>query len=65
MLEEMLGKKIKVVLDDSYSDRSLHGILIFEDDYCIKIELRDRTIFAINKDKIVSVRLFKEDENYG
>jgi len=58
-----LGKKIVVYFKNDKPVHSLFGILLLEDNAQIKLELKDGTIFTIEKDKISRHRLFKEVKN--
>jgi len=63
MFEELIGKKLIVFYKDN--NKSRFGTLIFEDQECLKLELKDGTVFTINKDDISDGREFKESGNYA
>ena len=63
MFEDMLGKKIVIVLKGN--SKSVFGILIFEDEEAIKLEYEGGAIYTFNKDDISYGRLFKECGSNG
>jgi len=59
--ENELGKRVIVYFKDkSIHPHSMFGVLLLETDGEIKLELKDGTIYTINKDEIARHRLFKE-----
>ncbi len=64
MFEDLQGKKIVVELEGANS-KFTFGKLILEDEEVIKLEMNDGAILTINKDRIITARLFKESGNSG
>jgi len=64
MFEDMMGKKIVIVLKGN--SKSVFGILISETAEAIKLEYEGGAVYTFNKDDISYGRLFKEGGgNYG
>ena len=64
MFEDMIGKKIVIVLKGN--SKSVFGKLIFEDEEAVKLEFDGGAIYTFNKDDISYGRLFKEESgNFG
>ena len=61
--ENELGKRVIVYFKSKNHPHSMFGVLLLETDGEIKLELKDGTIYTINKDEIARHRLFKEDRN--
>lgn len=56
-----IGKRLVVMLEEGSNSRTIFGVLIHEDPGFIKLEMKDGTIFTLNKTKIISTRPFKEE----
>lgn len=65
MLEEFVGKRIAVAIEEGSNSRTVYGILLQENEEYIKLEMNDGTIFTINKNRVISSRPFKESGNHG